>query len=115
MLDLGGSYIRGAPERSLHNFRVLIRFCDDLGFRLAEDFYWFNPSKLPSPIEWVNERKLRAKNSVDTVWWFSKSQWPKADVRKVLTEYSGRMKKLMIASAVPTSLAFSWLTVRCIA
>ncbi len=95
VLDLGGSYVRGAPERSLYNFRVLIRFCDDLGFRLAEDFYWFNPSKLPSPIEWVNKRKLRAKDSVNTVWWFSKTQWPKADVRKVLTEYSGRMKKLL--------------------
>src|SRR5712692_8455520 len=22
-------------------------YCDDLGFFLAEDFYWFNPSKLP--------------------------------------------------------------------
>ena len=96
VLDLGGSYVRGAPERSLYNFRVLLRFCDDIGFRLAEDFYWFNPSKLPSPIEWVNKRKLRAKDSVNTVWWFSKSQWPKADVSNVLTEYSDRMKKLLV-------------------
>ena len=46
---------------------------DELGFFLAEDFYWFNPSKLPSPIEWVNKRKLRVKDSVNTVWWFSKT------------------------------------------
>jgi DNA modification methylase len=95
VLDLGGSYEKGTPARSLYNFRVPIKFCDELGLFLAEDFYWFNPSKLPSPIEWVNKRKIRAKDSVNTVWWFSKTEWPKADVSKVLTEYSDRMKKLL--------------------
>lgn len=95
VLDLGGAYRRGVPARSLYNFRVPIHFCDDLGFFLAEDFYWFNPSKLPSPIEWVNKRKMRAKDSVNTVWWFSKTEWPKANVSNVLTEYSARMRKLL--------------------
>ena len=97
VLDLGGAYQKGVPARSLYNFRVLLKFCDELGFTLAEDFYWYNPSKLPSPIEWVNKRKLRAKDSVNTVWWFSKTEWPKADVSKVLAEYSPRMKKLLEA------------------
>jgi SAM-dependent methyltransferase len=91
VLDLGGAYQKGFPTRSLYNFRVPIRFCDELGFFLAQDFYWFNPSKLPSPIEWVNKRKLRVKDAVNTVWWFSKTEWPKADVTKVLTPYSARM------------------------
>ncbi|HEY6195511.1 MAG TPA: site-specific DNA-methyltransferase [Candidatus Eisenbacteria bacterium] len=95
VLDLGGAYQKGVPARSLYNFRVPIRLCDELGFFLAEDFYWFNPSKLPSPIEWVNKRKIRAKDSVNNVWWFGKTEWPKADVSRVLTEYSDRMKKLI--------------------
>jgi DNA modification methylase len=95
VLDLGGAYQKGVPSRSLYNFRVLIKLCDDIGFHLAEDFYWYNPSKLPSPIEWVNKRKIRAKDAVNTIWWLSKSEWPKADVSKVLTEYSDRMKKLL--------------------
>jgi DNA modification methylase len=95
VLDLGGAYEKGKPVRSLYNFRIPIHFCDELDFFLAEDFYWFNPSKLPSPIEWVNKRKIRAKDSVNTVWWFSKSEFPKSDVTKVLTEYSNRMKKLL--------------------
>lgn len=95
VLDLGGAYEKGVPTRSLYNFRVLLRFCDDIGFYLAEDFYWFNPSKLPSPIEWVNKRKLRVKDAVNTVWWFSKTEWPKADITKVLAPYSDRMKKLL--------------------
>ena len=95
VLDLGGAYKKGLPERSLYNYRVLIEFCDDLGFHLAEEFFWFNPSKLPSPIEWVNKRKIRVKDSVNTVWWFSKTEWPKADASNVLTEYSERMKSLI--------------------
>jgi site-specific DNA-methyltransferase (cytosine-N4-specific) len=95
VLDLGGAYRSCIPSRSLYNFRVLLAFCDEIGFHLAEDFYWFNPAKLPSPIEWVNKRKIRAKDSVNTVWWFSKSDFPKADVRKVLVPYSDRMKKLI--------------------
>lgn len=95
VLDLGGAYMKGVPVRSLYNFRVLIHFCDKLGFHLAEDFYWFNPSKLPSPIEWVNKRKIRAKDAVNNVWWFSKTPYPKADITKVLVPYSDRMKKLL--------------------
>ena len=95
VLDLGGSYRRGVPVRSLHPFRVLLRLVDEVGFHLAEEFFWHNPSKLPSPIEWVNKRKLRAKDSVDCLWWLSKSEWPKADVANVLVPYSERMKTLL--------------------
>lgn len=95
VVDLGGAYRKGVPVRSLYNYRVLLKFCDEIGFHLAEEFFWFNPSKLPSPIEWVNKRKIRAKDSVNTVWWLSKTEWPKADVSKVLAEYSERMKKLI--------------------
>lgn len=95
VIDLGGAYQRGVPVRSLYNFRVLLRLCDECGFHLAEEFFWHNPAKLPSPIEWVNKRKLRAKDSVNTVWWLSKTENPKADVGKVLTPYSDRMKKLI--------------------
>lgn len=95
VLDLGGAYQRGFPVRSLYNYQVLIRFCTELNFHLAEEFFWYNPSKLPSPIEWVNKRKIRAKDSVNTVWWFSKTEFPKADVKNVLTPYSDRMKSLI--------------------
>ena len=95
VVDFGGAYMKGVPTRSLYNFRVLIRMVDELGFYLAEDFYWFNPAKLPSPIEWVNKRKMRVKDSVNTVWWFSKTEWPKSDITRVLAPYSERMKKLI--------------------
>ncbi|MEB6410654.1 MULTISPECIES: DNA-methyltransferase [Enterobacter] len=95
VVDFGGAYMKGVPVRSVYNFRVMIRMIDEIGFHLAEDFYWFNPSKLPSPIEWVNKRKLRVKDSVNTIWWFSKTEWPKSDIKNVLVPYSDRMKKLI--------------------
>lgn len=95
VIDMGGAYKKGKPIRSLYQYRFLIRICDEIGFKLAEEFFWFNPAKLPSPIEWVNKRKLRAKDSVNTVWWLSKSDNPKADVSRVLSPYSERMKSLL--------------------
>ncbi len=95
VLDLGGAYRRGVPVRSLYNFRVLIKLVDEHGFHLAQEFFWHNPSKLPSPIEWVNKRKLRAKDSVNTVWWLSKTEWPKADITRVRAPYSSRMRALL--------------------
>ncbi|BCJ69671.1 DNA-methyltransferase [Polymorphospora rubra] len=95
VIDIGGAYQRGLPVRSLHQYRALLAFVDDVGYRLAEEFYWYNPSKLPSPIEWVNKRKIRAKDAVNTVWWLSKTDDPKADVGKVRVPYSKSMERLL--------------------
>lgn len=95
VLDLGAAYNKGEPTYNLYQFRILLKFCDEIGFKLAQPFYWHNPSALPSPIEWVNKRKIRAKNSVNTIWWFSKTSRPKSDVKNILVPYSDRMKKLI--------------------
>jgi DNA modification methylase len=95
VLDLGGAYQKGIPVRSLYNYRVLLKLCDELDFKLAEEFFWFNPAKLPSPLEWVNKRKIRAKDAVNTIWWLTISNFPKADITKVKVPYSNRMKKLL--------------------
>lgn len=95
VLDIGGAYEKGQPTYSLYQFRTLIKLCDEIGFHLAQPFYWHNPSSLPAPIEWVNKRKIRAKTSVDTVWWLCKTPFCHADVTKVLTPYSERMQHLL--------------------
>lgn len=96
VIDIGGAYEKGLPSYSLYQFRALIKMCDEIGFKLAQPFYWHNPSALPAPIEWVNKRKLRAKTSVNTVWWLCKEPMEcRADVTKVLTPYSSRMQRLI--------------------
>lgn len=94
VIDIGGAYEKGSPTYSLYQFKVLIKLVEECGFYLAQPFYWHNPSALPAPIEWVNKRKLRAKTSVNTVWWLCKEPFCKANVRNVLVPYSDRMKKL---------------------
>ena len=95
VIDLGGAYQKNRPVRSLHNYRLLIRMVDEQGWNLAEEFFWYNPAKLPSPIEWVNKRKIRVKDAVNTVWWMSKTDTPKTNLKSVLVPYSGRMLKLL--------------------
>ncbi len=69
--------------------------CEEVGFHLAQDLFWHNPAKLPAPAEWVTVRRQRVKDSVEYLWWFSKTPFPKANNRKVLTEYSADMKRLL--------------------
>ena len=38
---------------------------------------------------------IRAKDAVNTIWWFSRCSEPKADVTRVLVPYSERMKTLL--------------------
>lgn len=95
VIDLGGAYLPGYPTRTLYQYELLIRLCKELNFFLAQEFYHFNPSKLPTPAEWVTVRRIRVKDSVNTVWWLSVSEFPKANNRNVLVEYSDSMKKLL--------------------
>lgn len=95
VLNIGGSYNKGSPTRSLYQYRLLLMLCDDIGFHLAQECFWYNPAKLPSPAEWVTVRRQRIKDSIEYIWWLSKSPFPKADNRKVLTEYSADMVRLI--------------------
>jgi site-specific DNA-methyltransferase (cytosine-N4-specific) len=95
VIDIGGAWEVGKPTRSLYHFKLLIMLCEEYGFHLAQDFYWWNPSKLPSPAEWVTVRRIRVKDAINTVWWLSKTEWPKASNRRVLQPYSPSMMDLL--------------------
>ncbi|MCL4868551.1 MAG: site-specific DNA-methyltransferase [Anaerolineae bacterium] len=95
VIDIGGAWIPGQPTRSLYHFELLIMLCRKLQFHLAQEFYWWNPSKLPTPAEWVNVRRVRVKDGVNCVFWLSKTPWPKASNRRVLWPYSDSMLDLI--------------------
>lgn len=96
VLNIGGSYNPGQPTRSLYHFKLLIALCEEVGFHLAQECFWNNPAKLPSPAEWVNVRRFRIKDSVEYIWWLSPTPWPAADNREVLVPYSDDMKRLLV-------------------
>ncbi len=95
VLNIGGSYNSGSPTRSIYHFKLLIALCEDLGFHLAQECFWYNPAKLPAPAEWVNVRRCRVKDSVEYVWWLSPSPNPRANNRNVLVPYSRDMLRLI--------------------
>lgn len=94
VLNIGGSYNQGTPTRSLYHFHLMIALVEEVGFHLAQECFWYNPAKMPMPAEWVTVRRIRIKDSVEYVWWFSKTPWPKASNSRVLKQYSPDMIRL---------------------
>lgn len=94
VLNIGGSYNKGSPTRSVYHFKLLIALVEQVGFHLAQECFWYNPAKMPMPAEWVTVRRVRVKDSVEYVWWLSRTAQPKADNRKVLRAYSKDMIRL---------------------
>ncbi len=95
VIDIGGAWKKGTPTRSIYHFKLLVALCEELKLHLAQDFYWFRPATLPAPAEWVGVRRIRVKDAVNCIWWLSKSEWPKADNRRVLQPYSDDMIRLL--------------------
>ena len=96
VLDIGGSWQKGRPTRTLYHFELLLRLCGSDGlFHLAQEFYWYNPAKMPAPAQWVTVERIRVKDAVNPIWWLSKSPRPKASNRRVLTPYTASMERLL--------------------
>lgn len=95
VIDIGGSWNEGEPTKSLYHYRLLLALVDVVGLHLAQEVFWYNPARLPTPAEWVCRQRVRLKDAVNMVWWLSKTERPKADNRKVLTPYKADHKKLI--------------------
>ena len=105
VIDIGGGWQKGKPLRSHYHFKLLGALTDDDGlladrigesFNLAQDFYWYNPAKLPTPAQWVTIERIRVKDAVNHVWWLSTGDArEKPDNRRVLKEYSDAQKQLI--------------------
>ncbi len=93
VMELGGAWNPGSGTRSLFQYELILRLARL--FHLAQDFYWYNPSRLPTPAEWVTIRRTRVKDAVNTLWWLSKTEEPQADNRRVLRPYSRSMRRLL--------------------
>jgi DNA modification methylase len=94
VLNIGGSYNKGTPTRSIYHFKLLIALVEEVGLHLAQECFWYNPAKMPVPAEWVTVRRVRVRDSVEYVWWLSKTPFPKASNLNVLKEYSEDMIRL---------------------
>ena len=80
VIDIGGSWIAGQPTRSLYHYELLIMLCRECGFHLAQELFWWNPAKLPTPAEWVTVRRIRVKDAINCIWWLSPTPWMIAEI-----------------------------------
>jgi DNA methylase N-4/N-6 domain-containing protein len=97
VIELGNAWEQGKPIHSTLPIEALLELKKSGDFHLCQEFIYYNPAKLPSPIEWVNKRRIRVKDSFTRIWWLSNSDYPKADNSNVKEAYSDQMKKLIKA------------------
>jgi len=97
VIELGNSWEARRPIQSLLHLESLIGFVRNkkAKLRLCQQFVCYNPSRLPSPTQWVSIERIRTIDSFTHVWWLAKSDYPKADNSKVLRPYSDSMKSLL--------------------
>jgi len=95
VLEIGGAWMPGQPTRSIYHYELLVDLVRTVGFHLAQEFFWFNPARMPGPAQWVTIERIRCTDAVNTIWWLSKTERPKASNRRVLQPYSESMKRLL--------------------
>ncbi len=97
VIELGNAWEPKRPIQSLLPLESLISFINNekAGLRLCQKFICYNPSRLPSPAQWVTINRIRTIDSYTNLWWMSKTDYPKADNTKILRPYSDSMKKLI--------------------
>ncbi len=98
VIELGNSWQPGRPVQSLLTLRSLLALAsreEHNGLRLIQEFFCYNPSRLPSPAQWVTVNRMRLVDSVTHVWWLAKTDTPDADNSRVTRPYSSAMRKLL--------------------
>lgn len=95
VIEIGNAWENERPVQSLLHLECLLGLVKNSNLRLIQEFICYNPSKLPSPAQWVTVNRLRTVDSYTHIWWLAKSDFPKADNTKVLRPYSKSMKSLL--------------------
>ena len=97
VIEMGNGWESKRPVQSLLPIKSLMNFVENnqAGLRLIQQFVCYNPSRLPSPTQWVTVNRIRTVDSFTNIWWIAKSDFPKADNSKVLRPYSNSMLKLL--------------------
>lgn len=97
VVEIGNGWLPGRPVQSLLTLEALMGFVKhaNSGLRLCQEFISYNPSRMPSPAQWVTVERCRLTDSFTHIWWMAKTDFPKADNRRVLRPYSASMKQLL--------------------
>ena len=97
VIEIGNAWQPGLPIQSVLHLESLLGFLKhpDVTLNLCQEFIVYNPSRLPSPAQWVTIERSRTIDSYTHVWWMANSTNPKADNSNVLRPYSKSMLSLL--------------------
>lgn len=95
VIEVGNAWVSGEPTFSTLPMETLLEIKNTCGLYLCQEFIYYNPARLPSPIQYVNIERTRVKDSFTRIWWLSKTPNPKANNKNVLAQYSKQMQKLI--------------------
>ncbi len=95
VIEMGNAWEPGHPVMSTLALEALLAFMRTGDLHLCEQFICYNPTRLPTPAQWVNVERIRVKDAYTHVWWMSPSEKPYADNRRILKPYSKAMLKLL--------------------
>jgi hypothetical protein len=95
VMEMGNAWVQGSPTMSTLSLKALLAFQERSGLHLCQEFICYNPARLPAPAQWVTVERIRVKDAFTRVWWMAPTERPKADNRRVRTEYSESMKALL--------------------
>ena len=95
VIEIGNAWIKGSPTMSTLPLETLLAIQKNTDLYLCQQFICHNPARLPGPAQWVTIERTRIKDSFTHVWWFSPSERPKANNRRVLQPYKQSMKRLI--------------------
>jgi DNA modification methylase len=97
LIEMGNGWEPKRPVQSMLPLKSLMSFVENekAELRLIQQFICYNPSRLPSPAQWVTVNRIRTVDSFTNIWWMAKSDFPKADNSNVLRPYSDSMLSLL--------------------
>lgn len=95
VVEMGNAWNSGEPTMSTLPVEALLAIKQAANLNLCQEFICHNPARLPSPVQYVNVERIRAKDSWTRLWWMSRVSRPKANNRNVLIPYSGAMRTLL--------------------
>lgn len=95
VVEIGNAWNKGKPTMSTLPLETLMAIAKSGNLEICQQMVWHNPGKLPGPATWVNVKRERITDSFTHLWWYSKSDRPKANNKNVLLPYTDAMKRLI--------------------
>ena len=84
VIEIGNTWENKRPVQSLLHLECLFELVKNSNsdLRLIQEFICYNPSRLPSPAQWVTVNRFRAVDSYTHVWWIAKRTYRKRIILK---------------------------------